>query len=215
MVVLVKRWLLNVLLLGLTCWLGAAACGREMDPDGTHLRWPELRAQEFKGTRPAQDNAIAVPPPPFSDGVFPCTECHDGKDVKLERRKLTEEHSKILLRHGTRERWCFDCHAPTDRDKLRLASGSLVEFKESYRLCGQCHGPKLRDWRAGVHGRRSGSWSGAKRYRLCVHCHDPHAPKFKPIVPKPAPKRPAQIKRGPSKTPAGSAGGEKKVRSAS
>ena len=55
---------------------------------------------------------------------------------------------------------------------LRLANGTLVPFEESYRLCGQCHGDKYRDWRAGVHGRRVGSWNGEKQYLLCVHCHD-------------------------------------------
>ena len=58
-----------------------------------------------------------------------------------------------------------------------------MPFEESYRLCGQCHGEKYRDWRAGVHGRRVGQWNGAKRYLLCVHCHSPHQPRFKPMAP--------------------------------
>ena len=37
-----------------------------------------------------------------------------------------------------------------------------MSFAESYVLCGQCHGEKLRDWRAGVHGRRTGQWNGHK-----------------------------------------------------
>ena len=45
---------------------------------------------------------------------------------------------------------------------LHLASGERVPFDESYRLCGQCHGEKQRDWRAGVHGRRTGEWNGAQ-----------------------------------------------------
>jgi hypothetical protein len=77
-----------------------------------------------------------------------------------------------------------------DRDKLHLASGELVDFTESYKLCGQCHGDKYRDWRAGVHGRRSGSWDGHKTYLLCVHCHNAHAPAFQPLEPLPPPARP-------------------------
>lgn len=141
------------------------------------------------------EQAVPVAPPPFSDEeIFPCSECHEPDDINYRRRELTMEHSQIKLNHGNRERWCFDCHNPIDRDTLRLASESLVSFKQSQRLCGQCHGPKLRDWRAGVHGKRNGFWNGEKSYLLCVHCHDPHSPRFKPIEPKPRPRRPAEIK---------------------
>ena len=75
-------------------------------------------------------------------------------------------------------RWCLDCHNPDDRDKLRLANGDLVSFEESYYLCGQCHGTIFRDWKAGIHGKRTGEWNGRKQYRLCVHCHNPHNPKI-------------------------------------
>jgi len=135
---------------------------------------------------------FAVPPPPFTDGIFPCSECHESMPVNMERRELTDEHTNVVLHHGPRERWCFDCHNPTDRDHLRLASGTLVPFTESWRLCGQCHGDKLRDWKVGVHGKRTGEWSGQKRYLLCAHCHDPHSPHFKPLAPRPAPKRPLE-----------------------
>ena len=65
-------------------------------------------------------------------------------------------HDDIVLQHDEEHRWCLDCHDAADRDLLHLASGERVPFEESYRLCGQCHGEKLRDWRAGVHGRRTG-----------------------------------------------------------
>ena len=58
--------------------------------------------------------------------------------------------------------WCFDCHNPDNRDKLRLANGKLVKFEESYILCGQCHGTILREWKAGLHGKRTGMWNGDK-----------------------------------------------------
>ena len=94
------------------------------------------------------------------------------------------------LRHDEQHRWCLDCHDAADRDWLHLASGERVPFERSYLLCGQCHGEKLRDWRAGVHGRRTGLWNGQKSYLLCAHCHNPHQPRFRPIAPKPAPRRP-------------------------
>jgi hypothetical protein len=110
--------------------------------------------------------------------------------VDRKRRELTGMHTDIVLKHDEEHRWCLDCHDAANRDQLHLASGEPVKFEESYKLCGQCHGEKLRDWRAGVHGRRTGYWNGEKGYLLCVHCHSPHQPRFKAIAPKPAPKRP-------------------------
>ena len=137
---------------------------------------------------------VEVPPPPFSEGVFPCTDCHDNKELKPNRtrRELKDAHDDIILKHDAEHRWCLDCHDADNRDQLHLASGQPVPFEESYQLCGQCHGEKYRDWRAGVHGRRSGYWNGEKTYLLCVHCHSPHQPRFKPIAPKPAPIRPTR-----------------------
>lgn len=134
--------------------------------------------------------AVPTPPPPFSEGIFPCAECHDPEDVNTKVRVLEDEHTTIKLDHGRRDQWCFSCHHPTDRNHLRLASGEAIEFKQSHRLCGQCHGPKLRDWWAGVHGKREGRWDKTKAFRLCVHCHDPHAPRYQPKQPFPAPRLP-------------------------
>lgn len=133
---------------------------------------------------------IQVPPPPFSEDIFPCSACHEEMDVNPQRREL-EFHEEIVLKHDEENRWCLDCHDAKNRDQLHLASGKLVDFKESYKLCGQCHGPKLRDWRAGVHGRRTGNWNGQKKYLLCAHCHDPHWPQFRQMKPEPPPIRPS------------------------
>lgn len=135
---------------------------------------------------------LEVPPPPFSEGIFPCSSCHESRVANRTRRVLTEMHDDINLKHDEQHRWCLDCHDAANRDWLHLASGERVGFEESYRLCGQCHGEKLRDWRAGVHGRRTGSWNGPKRYLLCAHCHNPHQPRFHALAPKPAPQRPVR-----------------------
>ena len=137
-----------------------------------------------------------TPPPPFRDpDIFPCSECHnEDQPPNPERRVLEDMHEEIVLRHDEEHRWCLDCHDAENRDKLRLANGTLIPFEKSYRLCGQCHGDKYRDWRAGVHGRRSGDWNGDKQYLLCVHCHYSHEPGFQPIAPKPAPMPPGEIK---------------------
>jgi hypothetical protein len=137
-----------------------------------------------------------VPPPPFSEDIFPCSECHEDMDVNYRRRILEDEHVEIseMFNHASDQRWCLDCHNPENRDVLRLANGDLVSFEESYFLCGQCHGTIFRDWKAGIHGKRTGEWNGKKQYRLCVHCHNPHSPKFKPLKPMPPPDNPLDIK---------------------
>ncbi|MBN1221908.1 MAG: hypothetical protein JXB23_01575 [Candidatus Aminicenantes bacterium] len=137
---------------------------------------------------------IQVPPPPFTEGIFPCSDCHADMEVNRNQRKLEEFHEDIVLNHGEKSRWCFDCHDAQNRDMLHSAGGELIDFKESYKLCGQCHGPKLRDWKAGIHGRRTGSWNGQKKYLLCAHCHNPHSPKFKKMKPEPAPRKPGKVK---------------------
>jgi hypothetical protein len=149
-----------------------------------------LARQGAGASRLAAGERPEVPPPPFSEGIYPCSGCHAGMTPNPARRALTEMHGDIELRHDEEHRWCLDCHDAADRDSLHLASGEKVPFAESYRLCGQCHGEKYRDWRAGVHGRRIGEWNGHKEYLLCAHCHNPHRPGFQPIVPKPAPRPP-------------------------
>jgi len=141
-----------------------------------------------------EQNEIQIPPPPLSDGIFPCSECHAEMEPNLERRELEEFHDDIVLKHDEKNRWCMDCHDAQNRDMLHSASGELIDFKESYKLCGQCHGPKLRDWKAGIHGRRIGYWNGQKEYLLCAHCHDPHSPKYKKMKPEPPPQKPGKIK---------------------
>lgn len=131
---------------------------------------------------------IEVSPPPFSEGIYPCSDCHADMEPDPNPREL-DEHNNIILNHGPKTRWCLDCHDLNNRDVLHLASGKKVDFKESYLLCGQCHGPKLRDWKKGIHGRRTGFWNGEKKYLLCASCHNPHSPHFKPLKPLPKPKK--------------------------
>lgn len=165
------------------------ACGERLQHGP---RYPGVAA-----AAPRLVGKVEVPPPPFSDGVFPCTACHDPEiEPNTERRTLELAHAEILLRHDEEHRWCHDCHSAKDFDKLHLANGELIDFTESYRLCGQCHGDKYRDWRAGAHGRRSGSWDEHKTYLLCVHCHSSHDPKFKKIAPLPVPIRPGALRHG-------------------
>ena len=137
---------------------------------------------------------VAVARPPFSEDIFPCSECHAETDVVDRTRRVVDFHDTVHFTHDAENRWCLDCHDVQNRDKLKLADGRLLDFTESYVLCAQCHGTKFRDWKAGEHGRRTGSWSGTKQYLLCVHCHDPHSPKFKEMEPLPPPLRQEDIR---------------------
>lgn len=141
------------------------------------------------------DYPLATPPPILSSEVFPCSGCHAGMEVNTEQRELLFHAEKKIKGHAERERWCLDCHNPEDRDRLRLINGRLVKFTDSHRLCGQCHGSIYKDWKAGVHGKRTGYWDGPKKYFLCTSCHDPHSPRFKPLAPKPVPFRPEETLR--------------------
>jgi hypothetical protein len=158
-------------------------------------------AEQPKASPPAKKEGApghpqyAVPTPPFTPGIFPCSDCHKEMTPNPKRRKLTEEHTNIVLNHAEGERWCLDCHDIYNRDKLHLVNGEKISFEESYRLCGQCHGDKYRDWKVGVHGKRTGMWNGEKQYLLCVHCHNPHDPRFKPLAPMPPPVRPEAIRK--------------------
>lgn len=130
-------------------------------------------------------------PRPQSSENFPCTKCHKFRPANREKRKLTLNHTNIELKHAEKQRWCFDCH---EGDKLRLPNGELVDYSKPYILCGQCHGTIYRDWKAGIHGKTVGKWTGEKIFYVCVSCHDPHQPKFKQIEPEKQPLRPTEIK---------------------
>lgn len=180
-----RRFLLSIASIGAIAMLGAViARGQTAQKPSAPTQAPAAEGQVPQG-RPE------VPPPPFSEGIFPCSDCHKDLPVNRTRRKL-DMHDDIVLTHDQEHRWCLDCHSAENRDMLHLASGELVPFSESYRLCGQCHGEKYRDWNAGVHGRRVGDWNGHKQYLLCPYCHNPHQPRFKPLEPKPMPDRPAR-----------------------
>jgi hypothetical protein len=163
-------------------------CGNTSEE--SKLNYPDKKTVELAPGASMEE--IAVTPPPFSDGIFPCNDCHSFRKPNPVRRKLVEWHDDIsgMFNHDSQNRWCLDCHDLNNRDSLRLASGKLLDFKESYKLCGQCHGDKLRDWKVGVHGKRTGEWNGKKQYFLCVSCHNPHSPKFAQLKPEPPPFRP-------------------------
>lgn len=151
-----------------------------------------LRTDRPYPSRPLgpEPEPVLLPPPPIDDEFFPCEDCHEDESADPEVREL-DEHDDIKLAHG--DLWCLDCHDADKRDLLHLSDASPVEMAESWRLCSRCHATKIPDWRAGVHGKRTGHWRGPKEYSTCVVCHDPHSPLFKQLEPKPPPKPASEI----------------------
>ncbi len=129
---------------------------------------------------------------------FDCYACHEkGKPPTLrfdtnQNLIIPKEHSDIVMHHGSHERNnnCYNCHNESNLTLLQTRDRHEVQFTNSQLLCGSCHGPTLRDWEAGVHGRTSGFWDrslGAADRKLCVNCHNPHSPKFPGRQPAPGP----------------------------
>lgn len=176
------------LLLGavLTLLIGLISLRTQHQPDSTRAYPPRPQI--------ADAEPVLRPQAPTNEEFFPCGDCHEDEELNPARRELEEEHDDLKLAHG--ELWCLHCHDLENRERLRLADGSLVEFANSWQLCTQCHGAKLADWRAGVHGKRTGHWRGPKEYEPCVTCHNPHEPPFRPLEPKPPPQPPEQIALG-------------------
>jgi formate-dependent nitrite reductase cytochrome c552 subunit len=129
---------------------------------------------------------------------FACYACHDKEKPPVlkfdadQNLVIPKEHEDVKMSHGSHNRNnnCYNCHDEHDLEKLQTRDGHSVDFAESPRLCGSCHGPTYRDWEAGAHGRSSGNWNrveGQFKRQACVDCHNPHSPKFPSRKPAPGP----------------------------
>ncbi len=147
-----------------------------------------------KGSETGENQEFPVPLKPLPKTITPCRACHGPEkdfEINWTREEVLRVHTNIRLNHGGVRVWCLDCHNPTDREHLLpLSDGVNITFERSYELCGKCHGTKYRDWRQGIHGKRTGNWNGKKTYMLCTQCHNPHTPRFVPIKPMPPPRKP-------------------------
>lgn len=120
--------------------------------------------------------------------AFPCVEqCHSGRQPNATPRPLRGFHSAKHIEHGDTTFWCNFCHNFDNLNTLRLLDGRTATFDEAYRLCGECHGDKRRDWALGIHGLQTGFWNGEKTRRSCTACHDPHSPRRPRFQALPAP----------------------------
>lgn len=154
---------------------------------------PDASREYPSRTLPPDLEPVLVAPAPPSEDYYPCSDCHEDEPTDPTPRELEDDHEIGELAHGTL--WCLHCHDADDRDQLRLSDATRVEWEDSWRLCTQCHGQRLEEWRRGVHGKRTGHWHGSKEYQPCVSCHDPHAPRFQQLEPMPPPRRPTEAVR--------------------
>lgn len=129
---------------------------------------------------------------------FDCYACHEkGHPPPLrydDNHKLIipEEHANIVMGHGShgRNNNCFNCHNENNLTTLQPRDGRELKLEDSTELCGSCHGPTIRDWDTGAHGRINGYWNtklGPAVKQDCVSCHNPHSPRFPGRPPAPGP----------------------------
>jgi hypothetical protein len=181
-------------LLGIAAVMPPIRTGRSEDPSQVIPRKTQIEQR---------DDEFPVPFEPLPKTITPCRACHGPEkdfEVNWTREEVLRVHTDIRLDHGGIRVWCLDCHSPTERDYLLpLSDGKPIVFERSYELCGKCHGTKYRDWRQGIHGKRTGYWNGTKTYHLCTQCHNPHSPRFKPLEPLPPPRTPRTPKSSAAK----------------
>jgi hypothetical protein len=181
------RWMMTMMLLG---GAGCEPAGRPADQ-----RRPAVAdAEQIVSARAlgSLDTAVHAPGSAPAVANVSCNTCHEYPatwPMAREVAELDEFHSELRLEHGTNV--CASCHAPDQRDQLRLADGTLLPFEQTQRLCAQCHGSQQRDYEHGAHGGMSGYWDkqrGKRIRNLCTNCHDPHAPAYPSVIPAPPPR---------------------------
>ncbi len=135
-----------------------------------------------------------------------CINCHYNKE-EYEELTLNWDAS----RHSKNKVTCTKCHggnlvskniktAKKEGTNFKTVGTSLLKLKmpelaeKAFEYCGQCHGTIFRDWRAGIHGKRTGFWNGEKEYWVCLKCHNSHNPKFQKLKPDSPPIKPTDIK---------------------
>ncbi|MCW5662541.1 MAG: cytochrome C [Piscinibacter sp.] len=183
-------------LLGTLAAPGAAAQGPADAASAPPTHRPLRDNRPATGPQPAPPEKFAgiagapaytVVPRTPALALYPCSQCHKLLPLNPQPRQLDAAPHNAALRHGGGRFWCLDCHTAKDRDQLHAIDGTPVGFDQSDRLCGQCHGPRQRDWAFGGHGKRVGRWQGERRIYACTHCHDPHQPQLAPRAPAPPP----------------------------
>lgn len=168
-------------------WLPAEK-GRDLIPPTAAEKFvPDLSgAPEQEFTRYGDRPPPKVPPRKDDLTFYPCSQCHEYWKTNPEPRELAPVH-EVGLQHGQGRLWCLVCHDPEERDQLHTVREGKVDFDESWRICGQCHSSRQKDWYFGAHGKRVYDWQGEPERYNCTHCHNPHRPPFMQRKPQPKP----------------------------
>lgn len=131
--------------------------------------------------------AIGVSPDSGEPVTVACSTCHKTRLPQKQTNaaeQLDEFHTGLSMAHG--KLTCLSCHNENDYDTLKLADGRTVQFADVMTLCGQCHGPQLRDYQHGAHGGMNGygdTRRGPRERNNCIDCHHPHEPAFPRMKP--------------------------------
>ena len=110
---------------------------------------------------------------------FPCSECHNVPASQLKAEGEQKAHWELKLNHANADVMdCMTCHTDNNMDELHSGTGKVIDYNDSYKLCGQCHSPQYKDWKGGAHGKRVESWAPPRVSNTCTSCHNPHSPAF-------------------------------------
>ena len=141
----------------------------------------------------AGESHITLKEHPLPARANECKLCHMAKQSQFisKKNRTHLEHAQIEAKHGRKILACNYCHDKNNHNLLASRTDFPASFANPSPVCQQCHAEIFRDWKAGIHGKRTGGWTGNERVQFhCIECHDPHSVKFKAMEAKPAPQRP-------------------------
>ena len=188
-------WLgaLTVVFLGLGAFFLANGAGRPVT--GKKIPLVDVKFLDRTASRRTYADLVKANEDLSDYDCYGCHEKNKPPTIRFDanhRIIVPKEHSDIVMGHGSHDRnnLCYNCHNEQNLLTLQVRDGREVGFDNIPQLCGSCHGPNLRDWEAGAHGRTSGYWNrslGAAERLSCANCHNPHAPRIPTREPAPGP----------------------------
>ena len=159
------RWLGLAGLVMLAAVLGSGPWVRLSATDGEARRAASTDPEVALAGVPEEVRLDTAPPREITRLVlqkagwnYDCMECHRSIPARWHHDRPLTEHTGLFLRHGN-NRFCLNCHHPTDRNAFVDYDGSIIAEADVVLLCAKCHGPQHRDWKAGAHGRINGFWN--------------------------------------------------------
>ncbi|MBF0187622.1 MAG: hypothetical protein HQL50_06815 [Magnetococcales bacterium] len=179
--------------MGLTMSASCSSTQRRILGCNTLLLWFAIASVAVAETVDETDRSPAMAErrdPPALHGTAPtltCNTCHGWRANDLRQRPLNQPHADLSLRHGAARLWCLDCHHDDDYEMLSLSGSpsTPASLDRTDALCATCHADRVRDWRAGAHGKHLGSWLKPPVQSRCSSCHDAHAPAVQSMTPSP------------------------------